>query len=79
MTGTVLSNLASRPFVQSLLLKCEIMAADSPRLDPQGVPGAVRWDVPGSFGTTQGTWELVINAVTNTVLHFNSPVETSSD
>lgn len=71
VTGTVLANIASRPFIQSTLLRTEIMAADNPRLDPQGVLGAVRWDVPGAFNGTQGTWELVVNALTNTILHFN--------
>jgi len=71
ITGTVAANIASRPFVQSTLLRIEIMAADNPRLDPEGVLGAVRWDVPGAFNGTQGTWQLVVNAFTNTILHFN--------
>jgi len=71
ITATVAANIASRPFVQSTLVRMEIMAADNPRLDPEGVLGAVRWDVPGAFNGTQGTWELVVNAFTNTILHFN--------
>ena len=39
--------------------------------DPQGVPGALRWDVAGSFNGSSGTWELVVNMRTNEILHFN--------
>ncbi|MGO8999070.1 MAG: hypothetical protein ACLQVI_37560 [Polyangiaceae bacterium] len=35
------------------------------RGDPSG------WDVPGTFGKNEGTWELVYNTVTDTILHFN--------
>lgn len=48
----------------------EIMAAATPRLDPGGVPSALRWDAPGAFNGTAGTYELVIDTSTNTVLHF---------
>ena len=38
--------------------------------DPGGVPGALRWDVAGSFRGSQGTWELVVGKG-NEILHFN--------
>jgi hypothetical protein len=34
------------------------------------VPGALRWDVPGTMGKSSGTWELVIDPKTKTILHF---------
>jgi hypothetical protein len=37
--------------------------------DPGGVPGALRWDVPGTCRGKQGTWELVIKD--DEILHFN--------
>ena len=38
--------------------------------DPGGVPGGLRWDVPGAVNGTQGTWELVIDPKSSKVLHF---------
>ncbi|MGH2750228.1 MAG: hypothetical protein ACRDK3_05055 [Actinomycetota bacterium] len=48
----------------------EIMEAADPIPDPGGVPGALRWDVSGAYGGSQGTWQLVVDPNTNTVLHF---------
>lgn len=31
---------------------------------------ALRWDIPGTLNGTKGTWELVIDVDTETVLHF---------
>ena len=38
--------------------------------DPGGVPGGLRWDVPGAVNGSKGTWELVIDTKSSTVLHF---------
>ena len=38
--------------------------------DPGGVAGALKWEVAGSFNGSSGTWELVLDPTTNTVLHF---------
>ena len=65
-----------RPYLNSTLVMREIMEAGKPVPDPGGVPGALRWNVPGSIMlgsarvATQGTWELVIDTRTSTVLHF---------
>ncbi len=48
----------------------EIMEAGTPIPDPQGVAGALRWNVTGSLNGTEGVWELVVNIDTKTVLHF---------
>jgi RHS repeat-associated protein len=61
----------NRPFTNSPLLYQEIMRAKTPIPDPQGVPGALRWDVKGSFRGKDGTWELVVDKISKTVLHFN--------
>lgn len=60
----------SRPYSNSKLLAQEIMDSGTPSLDPQGVPDVVRWDVPGTFRGRSGTWELVVDTKTSTVLHF---------
>lgn len=39
--------------------------------DPQGVPNALRWDVPGFFNGSEGTWQLVVDTSNNTILHWN--------
>ena len=69
-TRTVMQNAGTRPYIGSPMVVDEIMAAATPRLDPGGVPSALRWDAPGAFNGTAGTYELVIDTSTNTVLHF---------
>jgi hypothetical protein len=61
----------ARPYVDSPLTVQEIMKAGPGVPDPQGVPGALRWDVPGAFRGSEGTWELVYDTNSNTILHFN--------
>jgi len=61
----------ARPFNESRLTMQEIMRGSTPRPDPGGVPGGLRWDMPGALNGKQGTWELVIDTRTNTVLHYN--------
>ena len=53
----------------------EITAGGKPIPDPgiagkAGIPGALRWDVPGVWNGTNGTWELVYDPKTNTVVHM---------
>jgi hypothetical protein len=48
-----------------------IMKAGPGVPDPQGVPGALRWDVAGTFRGSEGTWELVYDTNSNTILHVN--------
>ncbi len=61
----------ARPFMNSTILVREIMEGSTPKLDPRGAEGAVRWDTPGALNGKPGTWELVIDTNTNTILHFN--------
>jgi len=61
----------ARPYLNSTLTTREIMAARTPIPDPGGVPGALRWDVAGQFRGSSGTWQLVINPKTETILHYN--------
>jgi RHS repeat-associated protein len=60
----------ARPYGSSRLTIQEIMKAGNPVPDPGGVPGALRWDVPGALNGSPGTWELVVDPTTRTVLHF---------
>jgi len=69
-TRTVMQNTGTRPYIGSPTVVDEIMAGATPRLDPGGVATALRWDAPGAFNGTAGTYELVIDTSTNTVLHF---------
>lgn len=61
----------SRPYMKSVLTVREIMAGSRPRLDPRGAERSLRWDTPGKFRGREGTWELVIDAEANKILHFN--------
>ncbi|GAA1854178.1 RHS repeat-associated core domain-containing protein [Myceligenerans crystallogenes] len=60
-----------RPFMKSRLVVKEIMAGSSPKPDPQGAAGALRWDTPGRFRGSDGMWELVVDTEANQIMHFN--------
>lgn len=78
MTRTVERHLAeyakdgrlARPYADSRLTIQEIMDGAKPIPDPGGAPGALRWDVTGTMNGSSGTWELVVNPETKTILHF---------
>ena len=60
----------TRPFMRSNLAIQEIIKTG------RGVPdatarGALRYNVPGSFRGSQGTWELVVDQSRNIIYHFN--------
>ncbi|MGW0421970.1 RHS repeat-associated core domain-containing protein [Streptomyces sp. NPDC003015] len=61
----------ARPYMGSTQVVREIMEGSAPKLDPRGTSGAVRWDTPGAMNGKSGTWELVVDTNTNTILHFN--------
>ncbi len=63
----------SRPYIDTdgtTLLLDEIMNAASPVKDSV-LSNGLRWDVEGVFRGSKGTWELVIDKSTNTIVHFN--------
>jgi hypothetical protein len=60
----------ARPYADSTLTIQNIIDSGTPVPDPGGVPGAVRWDVPGTLNGSSGTWQLVVDRATNTILHF---------
>jgi RHS repeat-associated protein len=64
------AGIPARPYLRSRLLVQEIMRAANPVADPGGIPGGLRWDVPGSFNGSVGTWQLVVNPSTNSIVHF---------
>jgi hypothetical protein len=45
-----------------------IMEGGTPRADPGGIPGGLRWDVPGALNGSEGYWQLVMDGVR--VVHF---------
>jgi len=62
-----------RPYIDSngtTLLTQEIMESGIPVKD-SFLENGLRWDVEGTFKGSTGTWELVIDLNTNTVVHFN--------
>jgi hypothetical protein len=63
--------LPARPFMNSTQVVREVMGGSDPTLDPRGAAGALRWDTPGALNGKEGTWELVVDTNTNTILHFN--------
>jgi len=69
-TNTVEGNAGSRPYINSPLTIQEIEATGKGVADPGGLPGALRYDVPGTYNGSNGTYQLVIDPKTNTVYHF---------
>lgn len=65
LTQTAENNLASRPYLNSPLTIQEIQSTDLGMPDPGGLPGALRYDVPGSFNGSNGTWQLGMLGVQN--------------
>ncbi|NJA04230.1 hypothetical protein HC024_00525, partial [Methylococcaceae bacterium WWC4] len=61
----------ARPYMNSPNTIKEIISSGRGIADPGGVPGALRYDVPGSFRGSNGTWELVVHPETKTIYHFN--------
>lgn len=59
----------ARPYLNSPHTVEPILQTGKGVADPHGVAGALRWDAPGAFGGSQGTWELVMKG--DTILHFN--------
>jgi len=51
----------ARPYGDSRLVMKEIMEAGKAVPDPGGVPGGLRWDVPGAVNGSKGTWELELH------------------
>jgi filamentous hemagglutinin len=48
----------------------EIMEAGKAVPDPGGVPGGFTLGCSGAVNGSKGTWELVIDTKSSTVLHF---------
>lgn len=61
----------ARPFIDGkgkVLLLDQIMRSTNPIFES---PTRLKWLVDGNFGTTRGTWELVIDTSTKTIYHLN--------
>jgi hypothetical protein len=69
LTRTVAKNIATRPYINSPLTISEIQATGAGVPDAY-IPGAFRYDVPGSFNGSYGNYELVIHPEQNTIYHF---------
>ena len=46
------------------------MSTRKPIPDPGGIPGALRWDVSGTFRGREGVWELVLHPEDKIIYHF---------
>ncbi|NMA64908.1 MAG: hypothetical protein GX957_01535 [Clostridiaceae bacterium] len=63
----------ARPYIDSngtTLLVDEIMKGGTPVKDAV-LKNGLRWDVNGTFRGSTGTWELVVDKSSNTIVHFN--------
>ncbi|MBB5920024.1 hypothetical protein FHR81_001054 [Actinoalloteichus hoggarensis] len=60
-----------RSFMDYRTVLDAVMDGSDPVMDPRGTKNTVRWDTPGQYRGREGTWELVINAETNMIYHYN--------
>ncbi len=63
----------ARPYIDSngtTMLVDEIMQGGTPVKDTV-LKNGLRWDVEGTFRGSTGTWELVVDTSSNTIVHFN--------
>ncbi|MFE9575094.1 SHOCT domain-containing protein [Nocardia sp. NPDC006044] len=60
----------SRPYLRSPNFTQMIIDSVPPVPDPGGVPGGMRWDVPGTLRGSPGTYELVIDVPNGRILHY---------
>ena len=65
---TVLKNLKSRPYINSTLTIRNIMKSAKPVVD-KSLKNGLKW-VRGRYNGRYGTWELVIDITTKTIVHF---------
>ena len=66
---TVMSHLSSRPYTNSTLTIQNIMKAGKPMAD-SSLKNGLKWVVNGAYNGSSGVWELVVDAKTNTIVHF---------
>jgi hypothetical protein len=60
----------ARPYGDSRATMQLIIEGTKPTADPQGNPNTLRWDAPGTMNGSRGSYQLVIDTSTNTVLHW---------
>ena len=66
---TVMSHLSSRPYTNSTLTIQNIMKAGKPMAD-SSLKNGLKWVVNGTYNGSSGVWKLVVDAKTNTIVHF---------
>ena len=37
--------------------------------EPSGIPGGLKWEIPGSYNDTLGTWEIDYDIAKNVIFH----------
>lgn len=67
--GNGAAQVAKRPYINSRFLIDMIIKSSKPTADTI-MPGALRWEVAGTFNGSKGIYELVIDPATNRILHF---------
>ena len=68
-TKTALKHLSSRPYMKSTQTIINIMKSAKPKVDTS-LRNGLKWVTKGKFNGKSGTWELVIDVASNTIVHF---------
>ncbi|NLJ15777.1 MAG: RHS repeat-associated core domain-containing protein [Clostridiales bacterium] len=66
---TALNHMSSRPYMKSTITIQNIMKAGKPVAD-SSLKSGLKWVVKGAFNGKSGTWELVVDVATNTIVHY---------
>ena len=68
-SGTVMTEVAERPYIDSTSIIREIMQSGTAVQDG-GLETGLKWVTSGMWNGSEGTWELVVDVATQTIDHF---------
>ncbi|MHB8107450.1 MAG: RHS repeat-associated core domain-containing protein [Candidatus Cryosericum sp.] len=68
-SGTVMTEVAERPYIDSTSIIREIMQSGTAVQDG-GLETGLKWVTSGMWNGSEGTWTLVVDVATQTIIHF---------
>jgi len=68
-SATVMNNVAMRAYINSTLTIQEIMQSGTAVKDAY-LQNGLKWVTSGTYNGSEGTWELVLDVATQTIIHF---------
>jgi len=68
-SGTVMNNIATRPYLDSTSIIQAIMQSGTAVQDA-GSENGLKWVTSGMWNGSEGTWTLIVDVATQTIIHF---------